>query len=198
VIQAEFIVSAISENDFPHEGLPEIVIAGRSNVGKSSLINRLAKNEKLARTSSTPGKTQTINFFRFNRSFLLVDLPGFGYARASKPARRQWSGLIEQYFRSRSAIVLVIHLVDSRMPPTDSDLQLAEWLGSMKIPRMIVATKSDKLSSSRKPLQASIISRKFGCQQVVMSSAKTGSECDKIWNRVLKAAAVVESSRFRI
>ncbi len=194
MIQAEFVISAVSESDFPQEGIPEVVFAGRSNVGKSSLINRLAGNEKLARTSSTPGKTQSINFYRLNGSFFFVDLPGYGYAKAAKTAVQQWKRLIEHYFQSRSAIVLAIQIVDSRMPPTESDLQLSEWLERLKIPYMLVATKADKLSSNQQHAQGRVISNSFGGQSVVMSSAKTGTGYKEIWKRVLQATAV-ESSR---
>jgi GTP-binding protein len=193
VVQAEFVISAVSKRDFPEEGIPEVVFAGRSNVGKSSLINRLAGNQGLARISSTPGKTQSINFYRFDGSLFLVDLPGFGYAKAGKQVIRQWKKLIEQYFRNRSFIVLTIQLVDSRMPPTNLDLQLYEWLESLKIPRMLVATKSDKLSNNRKVAQSRIISDSFGGQAVVMSSAETGAGCKVIWQRVLQATALFES-----
>jgi GTP-binding protein len=195
VIPAVFVKSAVSERDFPHEGIPAVVIAGRSNVGKSSLINRLTGNEKLARTSSTPGKTQSINFYCLNRSFFFVDLPGFGYAKAGKQAVRRWKDLIEKYFQKHSTIVLVIQLVDSRMPPTDMDLQLSDWLETLELPRMVVATKSDKLSNNQKGLQSRLISDSLGGQFVVMSSAKTGAGCKEIWERVLKATAVNESSR---
>ncbi len=190
MILAEFVISAVSEHDFPQEGIPEVVFAGRSNVGKSSLINRLAGDEKLARISSTPGKTRSVSFYRLNRSFFFVDLPGFGYAKAGKTAVRQWKKLIEQYFCNRSEIVLAIQLVDSRMPPAHSDLQLSEWLDGLKIPRMLVATKSDKLSNSQKGSQLRIISDSFGGQSVVLSSAKTGAGCKEIWKRVLEATAV--------
>jgi GTP-binding protein len=194
VVQAEFVISAVSESDFPREGIPEVVFAGRSNVGKSSLINRLAGKDKLARTSSTPGKTQCINFYRLNRSFFFVDLPGYGYAKAGKSAVQQWKRLIEQYFRKSTGIVLAVQLVDSRMPPTDSDFQLAGWLEKLNVPRMIVATKSDKLSNNQQREQSRIISNSFGGQSVVMSSAKTEAGCKEIWKRVLHATAV-ESSR---
>jgi GTP-binding protein len=194
VVQANFVISAVSENDFPQEGIPEVVFAGRSNVGKSSLINRLVGKEKLARTSSTPGKTQSINFYRLNGSFFFVDLPGYGYAKTGKKAVQQWKRLIEQYFKNRSAIVLAIQIVDSRMSPTASDLQLLEWLERLKIPCMLVATKSDKLSNNQQRVQSRLISNSFGGQSVVMSSAKTGTGCREIWKRVLQATAV-ESSR---
>jgi GTP-binding protein len=192
VVQAEFIMSAVSGSDFPREGIPEIVFAGRSNVGKSSLINRLAGNEKLARTSSTPGKTQSINFYRINRSFMFVDLPGYGYAKAPKAEIRQWKQLVDRYFEERPAVVLALHLVDARMPPTRLDLQLSGWIERLEIPRMIVATKSDKLSGNQKAIQMRLISGSLSGQPVIMSSAKTGAGCREIWERVLKAAAVGE------
>lgn len=194
MIQADFVISAVSESDFPHEGIPEIVFAGRSNVGKSSLINRLVGNAKLARTSNTPGKTQSINFYRINGAFFFVDLPGYGYAKAGKFAVQQWKKLIELYFGNRSTIVLVIQLVDSRMPPTSLDLRLSEWLAKLKIPRMLVATKSDKLSNNQRAASMRVISNSPGAQSVVISSAETGSGCKEIWKRVLQAA-VLESTR---
>jgi len=194
VVQAEFVISAVSEDDFPREGIPEIVFAGRSNVGKSSLINRLAGNAKLARTSSTPGKTRSINFYRINRSLFFVDLPGYGYAKAGKSAVREWKELIELYFRKRPGVVLVVQLVDSRLPPTESDVQLSLWLERLDVPYMLVATKSDKLSNNQQRAQSRVISNLFGGQPVVMSSAKTGTGCREIWKRVLQATAV-ESSR---
>jgi GTP-binding protein len=194
VIQADFVISAVSERDFPKAGIPEVVFTGRSNVGKSSLINRLAGNVKLARTSSTPGKTQSINFYRINNSFFFVDLPGFGYAKAGKSAIHQWKQLIECYFRTRSTIVLTIQLIDSRMPPTDRDLQLADWMDGLNLPRLIVATKSDKLSNNQKVLQLRVISEALGESSIVMSSAETGIGCKEIWKRVMEATAVVKSS----
>ena len=193
--QAEFVISAVSERDFPREGIPEIVFAGRSNVGKSSLINRLAGTAKLARTSSTPGKTQSINFYRINGEFYFVDLPGFGYAKAAKSAVRQWKNLVERYFESRSTIALVLQLVDSRMPPTSLDIGLSEWLGEMQLPRMIVATKTDKLSNNQRGALTRNMSNSLGGQPVVVSSAETGAGCRDIWKRVLQAAAVVRSAQ---
>jgi GTP-binding protein len=194
VVQAEFVISAVSQNDFPHEGGPEVVFAGRSNVGKSSHINCLTGKEKLARTSSSPGKTQTINFYRLNRSFFFVDLPGYGYAKAGKAAVERWKKLIDQYFQTRRTIVLAVHLVDSRMPPTRSDLQLSQWLERLKVPRVIVATKSDKLSNNQRFSQQRIISESLG-ESVIMSSAEDGTGKKEIWKRVLQATACIESSR---
>jgi GTP-binding protein len=188
VIQADFVLSAVSERDFPREKLPEIVFAGRSNVGKSSLINRLVGKKNLARTSSTPGRTQSINFYRINNSFFFVDLPGFGYSKAGKSASAQWKKLIERYFQVRRTIAITVQLVDSRMSPTDMDLQLAEWLDALGTPRLVVAAKSDKLSNNQKVMQLRVISESVKNQNVVMSAAETGAGCREIWNRITAAA----------
>jgi GTP-binding protein len=195
VTQADFVISAVSECDFPKPGISEVVFVGRSNVGKSSLINRLAGKAKLARTSSTPGKTQSINFYRIDNSFFFVDLPGFGYAKAGKAAIHQWKKLIERYFYTRSTIVLIIQLIDSRIPPTGLDLQLAEWMDALNLPRLVVATKSDKLSHNQKMMQLRVISETFGDHSIVMSSAETGIGCKEIWKQVIEATAVVKSSK---
>ncbi len=193
MVEAEFVRSAFSENDFPREGIPEVVFAGRSNVGKSSLINRLARNQKLAPISSTPGKTRSINFYRINRAFFFVDLPGYGYAKAAKAAIKQWKELVECYFTKRPNIVLVIQLVDSRIPPVHSDLQLSEWLDQLRIPRMIVATKSDKLPNNLKISQMRLFARAFGTEDIVMVSAKTGTGCKELWRRV--QATIAKASK---
>jgi GTP-binding protein len=195
VIQADFVISAVSEQDFPQEGIPEVVFAGRSNVGKSSLINSLTGSKKLARTSSTPGKTQTVNFYRINRSYFFVDLPGFGYAKAGKSAIREWNELIERYFRKRSNIALVVQLIDSRISPTKQDLQLFDWLERLKIPHMLVGTKADKLSGNERVAQMRIISNSFGGSTAVLSSAKTGIGCQEIYAKVIQAAAAVKPPR---
>jgi GTP-binding protein len=182
-----FVVSAASIRDFPRDRIPEVAIAGRSNVGKSSLVNRLTGVRNLARTSSSPGKTRLINFYRLEQAFFLVDLPGFGYAKVPKAESRQWKQLVEQYFRSRSTIALVIQLVDSRMEPTNLDHQLYGWLGELGVPRLIVATKADKLSGNQRAVQQRAISEAFGGEAVVFSSAVTGAGCNEIWKRMAEA-----------
>ncbi|MDI9613530.1 MAG: ribosome biogenesis GTP-binding protein YihA/YsxC [Acidobacteriota bacterium] len=194
VVRSEFVTSAVSISGFPAPGIPEVVFAGRSNAGKSSLINRLTGNRGLARTSSTPGKTQSVNFYRINGSFYFVDLPGYGYARAGKSAIRSWKTLIEGYFLGRAVIALAIHVVDSRMPPTDLDIQLSGWLAGLEVPRLVVATKSDKLSNNQKGAQLRIISDSLEESSVVMASAATGTGSKEIWKRILEATAVVPSS----
>jgi len=184
VIEAEFVASAFSPRDFPPAGLPEIVFAGRSNVGKSSLINRLVEKRNLARTSSTPGKTQSINFYRVNRSLHFVDLPGYGYAKVPKSVGRHWKKLVEAYFRSRPGIVLVLHLVDARLRLTPLDQELAQWLCHLGFPTMVVATKADKLSGNERSSQLRALSSSFEGVPVLLSSAVTGIGCKEIWKRV--------------
>jgi GTP-binding protein len=182
----EFIASAFSPRDFPRTGIPEVVIAGRSNVGKSSLINRLMGVKGLARTSATPGKTRSINFYRCDGAFFLVDLPGFGFAKGKAEAR-EWKKLIEEYFKRGSNVALVIHLVDARMPPTNLDIQLAEWLVHLSIPRLVVATKSDKISGNQRAVEKRAIALAFPEVPVIFSSSVTGVGCKEIWNRVADA-----------
>ena len=184
VIEAEFVASAFSPRDFPPAGIPEIVFAGRSNVGKSSLINRLVEKRNLARTSSTPGKTQSINFYRVNRSLHFVDLPGYGYAKVPKSVGRHWKKLVEAYFGSRPGIVLVLHLVDARLRLTPLDQELAQWLCHLGFPTMVVATKADKLSGNERSSQLRALSSSFEGVPVLLSSAVTGIGCKEIWKRV--------------
>jgi GTP-binding protein len=183
----EYIKSALLERDFPADGLPEVVMAGRSNVGKSSLINALTGTKGIARTSASPGKTQTINFFRVDKSFYLVDLPGFGFTRAGKAASQEWAEHIQRYFRSRSSIAVVLQLVDARMAPTKQDLQLADWLDALRIPRIVVGTKSDKLSGNGRAVQMKLLSAELDSAEVILSSAKTGQGCREIWKRMADA-----------
>jgi GTP-binding protein len=183
---AEFTISAFSPHDFPRAQIPEVVIAGRSNVGKSSLINRLLGVKGLARTSAMPGKTRSINFYRCHDAFFMVDLPGFGFAKG-KAGSREWKKLVEHYFTNRPKVALVIHLVDARMPPTELDIQFAEWVRHLEIPRMVAATKVDKLSGNQRALAKRAISEVFAGVPIVFSSAVTGTGCHEIWNRVVEA-----------
>src|SRR5437773_8591396 len=148
VISAEFVKSAFKQADWPHNPLPEIAFLGRSNVGKSSLINSLLGVHGLARTSSTPGRTQSLNFFLIENRFRFVDLPGYGYARVPKIIKSTWGEMATSYLAKRASLVLSIHIVDSRHEPTKLDLQLHDWFSLQAKPRLIVATKSDKLSKN--------------------------------------------------
>ncbi len=143
---AEFVKSLASSKDFYDTYMPEILIAGRSNVGKSSFINYIANNSKLARTSAAPGRTRLINLFLFNKSFLFVDLPGFGFASVSKDEKRKWAALIEGYINYSKNIVNVFHLIDIRHNPSSDDLTMINYLHESGIPFTVIATKCDKLS----------------------------------------------------
>ena len=141
-----FLKSSTHIKDYPSANLPEYAIIGRSNVGKSSLINMLAGRKKLAHTSSTPGRTRTLNFFLINENWLLVDLPGYGYAKTSKKNRKAWFNFTEQYLLNRENLMCVIALIDIRIPPQPIDMEFLNWLGKSEIPFVIGLTKSDKLN----------------------------------------------------
>ena len=142
---AEFLLSASTTRQFPTETLPEIAFAGRSNVGKSTLINSLLNRKKLVKTSATPGKTQLINFFKVNDKFYFVDLPGYGYAKVPESVRRKWQDLVESYLSERKTLRNVVLIIDSRHNPTKQDRQLLEWLKYFQRPSLIIASKIDKL-----------------------------------------------------
>ena len=143
--QAEFIKSSVDSNSLPPEDRLEFMFCGRSNVGKSSFINMLCNNYKLARTSSNPGKTQTLNFFLINKEFYFVDVPGYGYARVSKSIKETFGKMIEEYVTTRKALKMVFLLVDFRHKPTEDDCLMYEFLKYHKLPVTIIATKSDKI-----------------------------------------------------
>jgi len=160
----------------PPAELPEIAFAGRSNVGKSSLLNRLVHRKKFARVSNTPGRTREVNFFRVNDAFLLVDLPGYGYARVSKERRAEWRPLIESYLRSTTQLRGVVQLLDSRHEPTGDDLQMLDYLGELGVPTIIVLTKIDKLTPKERQRRRAEIAGAIGVDddQIIAFSATTG------------------------
>ncbi|MGH9823764.1 MAG: ribosome biogenesis GTP-binding protein YihA/YsxC [Blastocatellia bacterium] len=181
-----FLKSAAKPDQFPKSDLPEVAFIGRSNVGKSSLINSLLGVKGLARTSSTPGRTQQINFFLINEFFRFVDLPGYGYARVPEKIRREWGPLAESYLATRQCLVLSIMITDLRHEPTRLDLQMKEWLVQSGKPFIIVATKSDKLSGNE--LRASLVraSAALGGFDVIPYSAVTRKGAERIWREILK------------
>jgi len=189
ITSAEFLKSSFQVADWPIEQLPEIAFMGRSNVGKSSLINSLLSVRGLARTSSTPGRTQSLNFFLINRRFRFVDLPGFGYARVPKAIRASWGEMVSSYLAKREQLVLSIHIVDSRHEPTTLDLQLHEWLEHSARPRLIVATKSDKLSNNELKQSLGRVKRVFSEDRVVAFSARTGRGGNEVWQAIENALA---------
>ncbi len=183
--QAEFVTSVGLGQSYPEPKPCEIAIVGKSNVGKSSLINRLANNSKLARTSSQPGKTRLINFFSVNRgAFYLVDLPGYGYARASKEEQKRWGTLIEQYLASGRVSHLFL-LIDIRHEPTENDRQMFRYLLYYNIPYTLVATKSDKITKSRRKAQANANAKLLGAPPFALPfSSETGEGRDELLERL--------------
>ena len=172
VTNSDYIISAVSPAQYPEEKLPEIVFIGRSNVGKSSLINSLTRRKNLARISQTPGKTQTINFYKVKlkinldetleperKNFYLVDLPGYGYAKTSKSNRKLWAKFIEQYLLTSEQIKFVCQLLDIRHEPMESDLNMLNWLIENNLPVLMIATKSDKLSKTAQIKQIKLIEK---------------------------------------
>jgi len=186
---AEFVKSAFKEEDWPLDAKPEIAFLGRSNVGKSSLINSLLAVHGLARTSSTPGRTQSLNFFLIDDHFRFVDLPGFGYAKVPKNIRSTWGEMVTSYLANRRQLVLSIHIVDSRHEPTKQDLQLHEWLEHSNKSRLIVATKSDKLSNNELRKNLEHISGVLKVDSVLAYSAKTGKGREQLWRAIKSAIA---------
>lgn len=147
--QSRFITSAVKKSQYPEPKLPQVAFVGRSNVGKSSLINSLTNMKKLAKVSSTPGKTRLINFFLINEEFYLVDLPGYGYAKVSKEEKKNWGNVIENYLKENEDLRKIVLLVDSRHKPTDEDVLMYNFIKYFKYETIVVATKSDKISKSQ-------------------------------------------------
>jgi GTP-binding protein len=187
ITSAEFIKSAFQEADWPQDAKPEIAFLGRSNVGKSSLINSLLRVRGLARTSNTPGRTQALNFYLINERFRLVDLPGYGYARAPKALKAEWSAAAENFLAKREHLVLSIHVVDSRHEPSKQDLQLHEWLEHHEKPHLIVATKSDKLSNNELRRNIERAKHALKTNQVVTYSATLKRGREEVWSAIEKS-----------
>ena len=179
---AKFVTSLDRLRPFPGQGLPEVAMAGKSNVGKSSMINSLLGNSKLARISSEPGKTRLVNFFAVNERLLLVDLPGYGFARAPKTERERWASMIEGYLEGSKYLRRVLHLVDIRHAPTQDDQTMVEYLRHYDIPFTVVATKADKVSRAARGRLIPVICRTLAVQpwEVVPYSSEDGTGREKI------------------
>lgn len=185
---AELLISAASERQFPKKDLPEIALAGRSNVGKSSFINTLLQRKKLAHTSSRPGKTRTLNFYEVDETVILVDVPGYGYAKVSKKEKAQWGQLIEHYLTTRKQLRGVVQIVDLRHPPTREDVQMYDYLKYFELPVIIVATKADKLSKNKLPKHVKQVREVLGVEKedpVIMFSAETGLGKEEAWQEIV-------------
>ncbi|MFY9174347.1 MAG: ribosome biogenesis GTP-binding protein YihA/YsxC [Peptococcia bacterium] len=178
ISKAEFTISAVGPKQYPQLGQPEIALVGRSNVGKSSLINKFINRKGLARTSSQPGKTQTLNFYHLNEAWFFVDLPGYGYAKVSKAEQHRWGRFIDEYLTKREELVGIIQLVDIRHPPTKDDITMAEWLKASGIPFIIVANKADKISRGRWSGATDLIKKELGLpnkDNIIVFSAENGA-----------------------
>ena len=183
IVTADFYTTAVDVKTCPADERPEIALAGRSNVGKSSLLNKLVNRKGLARTSNTPGRTQTINFFLINQTFYLVDLPGYGYAKVPPQIRAQWGPMVEKYLKERNTLKGVVQLVDIRHAPTQQDFQLCQWLQYYGIPFGIVATKCDKISKNQLAKQKKIIQTTMHLpqgQELILFSSVTGQGRDAV------------------
>lgn len=202
-VHAEFALSAAAPAQFPEDGLPEVALVGRSNVGKSSLINALVQNRKLARTSNTPGRTQTLNFYRIwpegkprpdgaprAGAFYLVDMPGYGFARVSEAQRRQWARLIEGYLLGRGTLRAIVQVVDLRHPPTRDDITMREWLRHHRLASLCVATKADKIGRTAWARHLQVIARELGVggaeEPLILFSAETGAGREDVWRWITK------------
>lgn len=180
--QSEFIKSAVNPSHFPDPEFPEVAFAGRSNVGKSSLINTVVNRKNLVKTSSRPGCTQLINFFRINGNTFFVDLPGYGYAKVSKTIRSQWGTMVERYLKQRENLMGVVLLIDIRREPQKEEFQLMEWLAGRGIPCLRVLTKADKLSRQKQLNRVTELSKIMMCEkdEMILFSATSKQGKDEI------------------
>lgn len=187
ITSAEFVKSAFEKKQWPRDDRPEIAFLGRSNVGKSSLINSLLQRKGLARTSNTPGRTQSINFFLINAAFYFADLPGYGFAKVSKSIRADWGIMAEEYLSDRHQLALCVQLIDARHKPTALDIQLNEWLEHHEKPHVAVATKSDKLSKNDLPGSLKTARSLLRGAEIVAYSSTTGRGRDEVWAAISEA-----------
>ena len=192
---AEFVTS-MSVYAAPDPALPHLAVAGKSYVGKSSLINSLCRRKALAKTSATPGKTRLINLFLLNGSFHLVDLPGYGFAKVDKQEKQRWGGMMEKYFRETKELRLTLHLVDIRHEPTQDDMQMNAFLRATGQPFLVVATKADKISRGARMKNLAPICRALQVQpwQVICYSSETGDGRDALLDALEKALAQSEET----
>ena len=186
ITSADFVKSAFKPKDYPPDMLPEVAFSGKSNVGKSSLINTLVNRKGLARTSSTPGRTQSINFFRINERISFVDLPGYGFAKVPLHIKQQWKPMVESYLKTRESLCLAVVILDIRREPSRDDIDLVEWLTFYDIPILAVGTKIDKISKNQRFKQKALVKKNLQLEetQLVMFSAVTGEGKEELWKRI--------------
>lgn len=187
ILSAEFVTSAVGPDRFPADRKPQIAFAGRSNVGKSSIINALVHRKNLVKTSSTPGKTQTINFFIINNSFYFADLPGYGYARVPRPVTETWAPMIEGYLKDTPELRAVVVLLDARRTPDERDLRLVRWLRQYDIPAIYALTKADKLNTQEALRIQREVRLHLGISETpVLTSAKSGLGVDGLRGEIMR------------
>lgn len=185
---AEIIISAVKPEQYPSGDLPEFALAGRSNVGKSSLINKMINRKSLARTSSNPGKTQTLNFYLINKEFHFVDLPGYGYAKVSKVQREKWARFIEEYLVSRENLKVVILITDIRHQPTKDDIAMYDWLKYYNLPVIVIGTKADKIPKGKLEKHKKIAKETLDIDpqdKFIIFSAGTGLGKEQLWKELM-------------
>lgn len=185
---AEITMSAVNKSQYPTDGIPEIALVGRSNVGKSSTVNTLLNRRNFARTSQTPGKTRTINFYLINKEFFFVDLPGYGYAKIAKSEKEKWGVIMERYLQERDELCAIFLLVDIRHEPTNDDVMMYEWIKHFGYNCVVIATKADKISRGQYQKHMNIIRKKLQMDPnekilPISSLKKTGVE--EIWNEII-------------
>jgi GTP-binding protein len=182
----EFVKSAVKPSDYPPAVLPEIVFSGRSNVGKSSLINVLVNRKRLARTSSTPGRTQLINFFEINGALAFVDIPGYGYAKVPAKVKVRWASMIETYLSTRETLKGLVLIMDIRRNPGPVDASFVEWLTRRQLPTVLVLTKADKLSRAKQLDRQRLAARALpdSSAEIILFSAKTRLGRDRVWKAI--------------
>ena len=187
ILSAEFLTGAVSCKQYPDSVCPELAFVGRSNVGKSSLINSLLNRKKLVKTSQTPGKTQEINFFKINNDFIFADLPGYGFAKVPQVVRKHWKKMIEDYLLKRETLLAVIFIIDMRRNPSPLDIDLKTWLESHGIEYLLVATKVDKLSQSEAKKQVNKLNVAYfneGKDKLLVYSSKSGRGRKELWQEI--------------
>lgn len=185
VVSSEIVISAVKPEQYPETELPEFALAGRSNVGKSSFINKMLNRKGLARISSKPGKTQTLNFYLINEILHFVDVPGYGYAKVSKSERAAWGRMIETYFTSREQLRAAVLIVDLRHPPTTDDVMMYDFLKHYGIPCVIIATKADKIPKGKWQKHLKVTRETLELDkndQIVVFSSETGEGKDQAWS----------------
>jgi GTP-binding protein len=187
VHNVEMVISAVRPDQYPEDGLPEFALAGRSNVGKSSFINRMIGRKALARISSKPGKTQTLNFYKIEEQLFFVDVPGYGYAKVSKTEREAWGKMIERYITGRNELKAVVQIVDLRHPPTADDRMMYDFLKHYNIPCIVIATKADKIPKGKWDKHKKIVKETLDMDKndpLIVFSSEKGIGFEEAWRTI--------------